>query len=104
MSNDSRIEFKNPVIAQMRTNMMLRIGGRRQASEKWAAAISLQVLPDGPVRVMFNPGGTEEYTTWISVEEIRLAWSVPGVDFYRLCHQSKSKFLGIVEEQYQILH
>ena len=97
----NRIDFENPRPEDIKENMMLRVGMKRQKPERWKAAISLEVSGD-KVRALFWPGGTDEYEEWIPINTIRLAWWIPGVDFYSLCHRATGEFFG--KRKFRTLH
>lgn len=86
-------KIKNPVAGQVTENMMLRIGEPTQKADEWSAAISTKVGPGSLIQVLFNPGNHDEYSTWISASEIRLAWHpAKGIDLHELCHRKEKKW------------
>jgi hypothetical protein len=80
----ARIDYVDPRPDQLAPNMMLRVGKKSQRPDEWLPAISLEVKDD-VVRVLFHPGVAYETELWITAADVRLAWTVHGIDFFSLC-------------------
>ena len=80
----ARVDYVDPRPEQLSVNMMLRVGKKSQRPDEWLPAISLEVKGDR-LRVLFHPGVEYETELWISAADVRLAWTVHGIDFFSLC-------------------